>query len=214
MLPFQFRVTEGDVLTRNVRNKSGKRIVEDIFKNYLQRYSLKREDFIHIFFVCDIDGSYFPQESIINDDTFDEFCKPAYTYAPLKNKIFACTKKRDAIVETWSRKRERQNQLVDLPMINGVPFKIYYNSFFLEHVLCRQVDIRKDQKEEIIDSFLDHNDLQDFIHLLEKKSLSLDYFESWKLLRQSDFTLFKSYSNMLIMFNKLDELFNNRTDND
>lgn len=204
----RFKVTGGDVLTDTRRKRSGEEIVQSIFNQYLRKTSLKATDFIHIFQVCDIDGSYFPVDKILADTGFPANCKPSYLYSPGNNSIYVSSKKRGELIKTWEIKRKRQEELISLDKVKGVPFSIYYNSFFLEHVLSGRVDIPEEDKEGIIDAFISNHALAEYDDFFKKKMLAEadEYMESWNNLSLSDFSKFESCSNVFLLLKRLREL--------
>ncbi|MCC4408751.1 hypothetical protein [Limosilactobacillus reuteri] len=199
----KFKIVEGDILTSKPYNKKGENIIKTILNNILKKDYLEKSDFVQIIQLIDIDGIYFPKERIKMTDSFEKNEFPKYRYDRYNKMIHMSSKTFNKTKKVWELKKDRINELINLKSIMNIEYHLYYNSFFLEHVLGGNVDITDYEKSTFIDNFL-NRDLtnEKFMTLLKEKLLSQDYKESWNKMKNSDFLDFDSSSNMYLMFNQ------------
>lgn len=199
----RIKVTHGDVLTKK-SHKSSKELVTDIFKKYKKDNSLETIDFIKLIQICDIDGSYFSDNMFQINNTRNYISGKTYDYSQEQKKIYVKSQnKYDTLRRQWNLKKQRQNELRNTAEIEGVPYQIFYVSLFLEHFLTNKIIVDPEEKDDCIDTYLDNKSLKQFRELLNTRSLSDDYVESWEKL---DIRLDKyaPCSNINILFDSLD----------
>lgn len=181
------KVTNGDILTKDVSGQPDK-LIRQIFTSVLDKTKLQETDFVKIIQICDIDGSFFTDDMFIVDDGRSYYDKKTYEYSPYNNRVYVkSTEDKQRLLRTWGVKKGNQIDLKSTSEIRvsenrSIPFEIYYISLFLEHLLKDDVLIESDEKRDFIETYLDYNDVSNFIDLINTKKLGHDYLSSWELL--------------------------------
>lgn len=200
------KVTDGDILTKKVNNPI--QLVKNSFNYALQKSKLKKTDFVQIFQICDIDGSYFSEEQfIINSQK--EYYDKSYQYSPYgsPNINVPDQKSKESIIATWSTKKHNQDILsttesIDMGNEVIIPYKLFYVSLFLEHLLKNDPLIDPCDKRDCIDDYIDYHKLENFIDLLDSKKNSDEFDESWEILKTNG-GIYNPSSNLNILVNIL-----------
>lgn len=90
--------------------------------------------------------------------------------------------------------------------INGIQYKIYFNSCNLEHVLYNQLkDFTDAEKEEMSDDFAEmyEGKVDEFIDFISNKPIAVEgnYRQTWKFIEKGTNSL-NRFSNMHLIFEK------------
>ena len=132
-----FQVVNTDItseLTNNNMNiitKINNEIKKSISRNYF-----KKSDIIQIIHVVDLDGVYIkPQDVVYHDNEKVEYCSNCIK-----------TKNVDEIIKRNKHKSEILNRLSLTKAINGIPYKIFFFSTNLEHVLHNIQNANREEK--------------------------------------------------------------------
>lgn len=196
------KVTDGDILSK-ANSGNPQRLIEQVFKNQLEKSKLEIEDFVKIIQICDLDGSYFPSDIFITDAKRSYYYNKSYDYSPYNSKVYVKDEERkEKLLNNWSYKRENQKMLFTTTKILNVPYQIFYTSLFLEHILKGDVLIPSEEKRNCIDNYLDYHSLEDFMELLESNKISDNYIESWEELENRE-NYYDACSNLNIFFNEM-----------
>lgn len=190
-------VTHCDITTKEGVNPTNIiKVINNMIKEYRDKYHFKLSDFFKIIHIIDTDGAYISDEKII----FDKNAKdPRYEL----DAIYTANPK--AIQLRNKQKRENVDRLSLLPEINRIPYKAYYMSSCLDHVLYNKLNSTNSEKEEDAYDFAIkyENKLEKFIDFISDSSFSVkkDFKESWNYIKESNNSL-NRYTNIHLNFEK------------
>lgn len=160
----QFIVVHGDITLKD--HVSGDNILKKIneqMEGVKSRYRYSQDDFIKIVHIVDMDGVYISDTDIIEADV-EEI---QYFEDHIDSKCASI------IVERNRRKSDILYKLRKTGKVNGIPYRIYFNSCNLEHVLYGELKDYSDEEKQILsDDFADRYDgkAEEFIEFLELPS--------------------------------------------
>lgn len=201
----EFLVTDGDTLTCS-GPKKGENIVKDLLKSIKSTSKLTNDDFLLIIQITDLDGSYFNSDVHFEDDSSIEG-NPTYEYDDCINKIRINPRYKATTLSSWSRKKDRQDDLSQLNEIDSIPYCLVYNSLYLEHVLISRVPRDYSEKESCIDSFIaSKKTYEDFEIFFKSVNPSETFNDSWDFIKKNNPSDFKAYSNVIHSFDLLDSI--------
>lgn len=168
-------IMHGDITTRrgvypnNIVAKIGNEI-----RAYAKSQHYSAQDFKKIVHIVDTDGAYILDEKIV----FEPECEKT-----LYESDGIHTADQQGIIERNEQKRDNLERLRGTGQIWNVPYKIYYMSCNLDHVLYNKRNSTDEEKEA--DSYLFakkyKNDLDGFVSFMCASDFSVngDYKESW-----------------------------------
>ena len=198
----EFLVTDGDELTSR-GTKKGESIIRDLLKKQKETSKLMNKDFLFIIQITDLDGSYFNADDHFEEDFLIKG-KPSYEYDESTNKIRINPSAKASVMNSWTRKKSRQEELSQLEAIEGIPYCLVYNSLYLEHVLLSRLPRDYNEKENCIDQFLASKvTYEEFERFFESVNPCEDFVDSWDFIKSNDPSDFKAYSNVIHSFNLL-----------
>lgn len=191
------QITDGDITTNDSTTLSN--VIEKI-NNHVKKSMLethyRKSDIIQIVHLVDTDGTFVKDEKI----TYEEVNSTYYTLQDIRTKSVESIKKRNQKKSQILCKLSRKNE------INGTPYKIYYFSCNLEHVLHNIQNATREEKEELADEFSDrfYSKPEEFLKFIndENITLSSDYNQSWEDIKSDDNSL-KRYTNFNLFFKNL-----------
>lgn len=196
-----FEVVGGDITANKYRGT--KKIVNkitDLIKDGGKR-KFRDKDYKEIIHLVDMDGAFISEENIYRDSSLNRF---VYKDDGIHAKHI------ESVIERNNRKQEVLNILVSVDSVLGnVPYRVFYFSCNLEHVLHneRQIDNRIKVKcaERFQDKYID--DLDAFIDLICNSSFSVKkgYKESWDFIKEDNNSI-KRFTNFNLL---LDDYLNN-----
>ena len=185
-------ITHGDITSRNDVNKDN--IVSkigDIVRKYAADYSLKQSDFLEVIHIIDTDGAYISNNSIVEDISIDGI---VYSLTEIRcpNKL--------AIEHRNEKKKENLDRIIYQPTIwKTVPYKVYYMSCNLDHVLYdkQNNDDEGKKSDSLIFSRKYKDDLNGFVDFMTNSEFSVvnDYKESWEFIKKEMHSL-ERHSNL------------------
>ena len=164
--------TEMNVNPGNVVAKIG-----DLVKKYAGR-TFKSADFCQIIHITDTDGAFIPNDAILEDESA---IKPFYSETNIKtyNKI--------GIENRNQRKRENLNRLSSTSEIWSIPYRVYYMSCNLDHVLYGKMNSTDEEKKNDAFSFAKkyRDNIPEFINYISNSDFSVvdSYPQSWQYIR-------------------------------
>lgn len=185
-----FEVVQGDITANaGVRGNNIRRKLTDIINSGGRRKFLKR-DYREIVHLIDTDGAFVSEDYIIEDERFKDF---HYTQEMIYNQ----SKER-----VWIRNQKKQasiNILLSTQKVYGnVPYRMFYFSCNLEHVLHNEISVRDRNKMEYAHRFQDKyaDDEQAFVDFICESdfSVKMDYYDSWDFIMRENNSL-KRYTN-------------------
>lgn len=167
--------TEPGVTPDNIVTK-----IAEAAKQYANIYRIKNEHFQEIIHLVDTDGAYVPDEAVIEDlDAVD----PVYSTTEIR------TKNKAGIETRNMRKRGNLDRLVATNAVWSIPYKVYYMSCNLDHVLYNKLNSTDEEKETDAHAFAKQykDDLPGFLAFVSGSEFSVvnGYKESWSFIRDS-----------------------------
>lgn len=190
----QFVVVHGDITAEDytTHNNIVKKI-NDLIDVIRQRYRYKLTDFLKIIHIVDMDG-VFTKNTVFKADVesvmyyTDRIETKNPEYIEVRNQ-----KKADILFKLCATHR-----------INGIDYRIYFNSCNLEHVLYNELkDFSDEEKEEMSDDFAERYEgkVEEFIQFISNPSFAVDgsYKQTWKFIEKDNNSL-KRYTNMHLIF--------------
>jgi hypothetical protein len=114
-------------------------------KKFLDNNPFKASDFKGIIHIVDMDGAFAPDEVIIDDP---ECKKCSYSDTEIRTDSVDRIKKRNA------QKREALFRLIGTGKVRAIPYRVYYMSCNMDHVLYDKRNSTDEEKE---------NDAYDFV---------------------------------------------------
>ena len=150
-----------------------------VVKRYANNNHFKSKDFQEIIHITDTDGVYIPSNNVIYDELA---AKPVYTLTQIRTANIA------NIVRRNKQKSDNMDRLVSCNKIWNIPYKIYYMSCNLDHVLYDELNTSNEEKEINAYNFAKqyNNDVEGFINYIGHSDFSVvtDYKNSWSYIRQ------------------------------
>lgn len=182
--------TTKGVTTTNILRK-----VAEVVKEYAANNHLNREHFKEIIHIVDTDGVYVSNDLVIEDKNVNE---PIYSLDSIR------CKHKNNIIRRNNQKRSNIDKLIHCGHIwTSIPYKIYYMSTNLEHVLHDIQNATDEEKEELAYQFLKRykNDLNGFIDYICNSSFSVnkEYLDSWSFIKEGTNSLSR-YTNLCLSF--------------
>lgn len=181
--------TEKGINAGNIISKVG-----NVIRLYAKDNHFTKNDFKRIIHITDMDGAYISNENIVENT---ESKKPVYS----ENKIL--TRDKQGIEERNEQKRTNLNRLCGCDEIWNVPYRIFYMSCNLDHVLYNKLNSSDEEKEN--DSFRFAKKYKDktteFLSFISESSFSVvtDYKDSWEYIKK-DLHSLERHSNLGLCF--------------
>ena len=179
-------------------NSSSQNIVRKIdgeVRKYLdQNNGIKRTDIKQIIHLVDTDGTFIKDDFVLEDMNHE---KAFYTMEYIK------TNKRKNIICRNERKSSILNKLYQTNFIGKIPYKVYYFSCNLEHVLhnsqntpCRQKSL---YSYKFVDQYVGRE--KQFVDFISNNSFAVkgEYKDTWKFIKK-DLNSLKRYCNFHLFF--------------
>ena len=192
----KFTVVHGDITLKDYVSMDGilKKIKEQI-DSVKKKYRYETEDFIKIIHLTDTDGVFIEDGDIFpgSQDTIEYFTDN------IETPHIESTSKRN------HRKADILLKLRRTGKINGIPYKIYFNSCNLEHVLYNTLeDFTDEDKQRMSDDFAEkyEGNIDKFIEFVSCSDFTVPgtYQKTWDFIEKSRNSL-KRFSNMSLLFN-------------
>lgn len=189
-------ITHGDITTKDwagTENIVGR--IGNLVKHYAAANHFKAQDFQEVIHIVDTDGAYIPESAVVED----AFCKdPVYSLTEIR------TARPSMICQRNREKREVLSRLIPLKKVWGsIPYRIFYMSSNLDHVLYDKLNSTDDEKEADAYAFAKHyqDNLPGFLSFICDSDFSImgDYKKSWEFIQQELHSL-ERYSNLGILF--------------
>lgn len=189
-------VMHGDITSRldvNVGNIVSQ--IGNVVRGYARDNHFKVTDFQEVIHLIDMDGAYVSEDAIVYDEVAE---KPFYTTTQIRS---ANPKN---IVARNKRKNKNINRICFLSKIWGsIPYRAYYMSANLDHVLYDKLNSADDDKERDAYSFAikykDH--LNEFLTFISESDFSVcdDYKQSWEYIKEEKHSL-ERHTNLGVCF--------------
>lgn len=186
-------IMHGDITTRigvtsqNIVAKVGNEV-----RAYATSNHYKASDFKQIIHIVDTDATYLTEEKIIEDQECEEL---AYQDDGIH------TNDVGKVVSRNKQKSENLYRLRSCGNIWGVPYRVYYMSCNLDHVLYDKRNSTDEEKEQDAYKFAKvyKNNVGAFMNFMCKSSFSVkgDFKESWEFI-EGDMHSIERYTNLPI----------------
>ena len=190
----QFKVVQGDITSDNNTTKDNviKRINE-LIKKLKETYGYQWDDFLQIIHLTDTDGA-FSKDCICEADV-DSI---QYYEDHIDTADVVATERRNA------HKAQILLKLYSTGKVHKIPYRIYFNSCNLEHVLYNELrDFSDEEKERRSDDFSDRyeGNVQEFIDFICGADVAVPgkYKNTWKFIEKDNHSL-QRHSNMRLIF--------------
>ena len=186
------KIMYGDITSQKGINQSNiKARLGNEIKIYAQNNHFKARDVQQIIHLVDMDGAFVNDSAIIEDTTKDKFI---YTFENI------IAPNRQEAIERNERKRENLNILSSRTAVmwNSIPYKIYYMSCNLDHVLHDKPNATDEEKKVNSLTFNDkyYNDIDAFVRFIRESTFSqcTDYKGSWDYIKRNNHSLERNYN--------------------
>ena len=186
-------IMHGDITTRkgvNPQNIVSK--IGDEVKEYAKSQHYKASDFKQIIHIVDTDAAYIPDANIIEDKALVEVSYEddgihTANVEPIKNRN--------------KTKRNNLHRLRTQGTVWGIPYRVYYMSCNLDHVLHSKRNSTDDEKEKDAYAFAKKykGDKDGFVKFIKESSFSVtgDFKESWEFI-EKEMNSIERYTNLCI----------------
>lgn len=186
-------IMHGDITTRN--GATSQNVVSKIgneIKSYAKSNHYKSADFKQIIHIVDTDAAYLLEDKIIEDGENDEL---SYQDDGIH------TNDKEKVISRNKRKTENLFRLRTCGNVWGVPYRVYYMSCNLDHVLYGKRNSSDEEKEQDAYNFakLYRKDVQVFLKYMCDSTFSIkgDFKESWEFI-EKDMHSIERYTNLSI----------------
>ena len=191
----QFVVVHGDITLKDYVSKDD--ILNKINKQIecvKSRYRYVQGDFKMIIHIADTDGVYIPAADIKEADTKGIQYYEDHIEVKDVNKVAERNKQKGDILY----------KLRKTGKINQIPYRIYYNSCNLEHVLYGELKEYSDEEKQILsDDFADRYDgkIDEFIEFISALAVAVPgtYQKTWDYI-EKDRNSLNRHTNMHLIF--------------
>lgn len=195
------KITYGDITSdKTVTPGNIAARIGDLVRGYAKANHYKAADFQEIIHLIDMDGAYIPEDAVLQDTNAE---KPFYTTTGIYtvNPVKIVTRNR--------RKSENIDRICFMDKVWGnVPYKAYYMSSNLDHVLYDKMNSTDEDKENNSFSFAkkykDH--LDDFLTFIIESDFSVcdDFKLSWEYIKEEKHSL-ERHTNLGICFKEINK---------
>lgn len=172
-------ITHCDITTEFGVNSSNIVVkIYDIVKKYAGRV-FKKGDFSKIIHISDTDGTFVPNEAVVEDVSAID---PIYSETEIR------TNKKIGIENRNRRKQDILNRLSSTNEIWGIPYRIYYMSCNLDHALYGKLNSTDDEKTRDSLAFANkyRENIPGFLKYISESEFSVSgsYPRSWQYIRR------------------------------
>ena len=191
----RFVVVHGDITLKDyVSSESILKKLNEQIERVKDRYRYAQDDFLKIIHIADMDGAYIPENHIREADV--EEVQYYEDHIDARNA--------HVIAERNRRKGEILYKLRKTGKINGIPYRIYFNSCNLEHVLYGELRDYSDEEKQILsDDFADRYDgkADEFIDFISAPMIAVPgtYQKTWDYIER-DMNSLNRHTNMHLIF--------------
>lgn len=168
--------------------------IGDEIRGYAKSNHFSKTDFKEIIHIIDMDGAYIPSSSIIQDSSA---LKPIYSLKDIRT----CNKCN--IEQRNHNKSSNINRLCSLSEAWSIPYRAFYMSCNLDHVLYNKLNSTDEEKEN--DSYrfaIKYKDnIPEFLDFITNSDFSVvnGYKESWNFIKQDHHSL-ERFTNLGLCF--------------
>ena len=157
------------VTSQNIISKIGNEV-----RGYAKSHHYTAKDFKQIIHIVDTDGAYIPEDRILEEQDCNEI---------LYESDGIHTLNRQAIIRRNQQKQENLYRLTSTGQIWKIPYKVYYMSCNLDHVLHNKRNSTDEDKEDDAYAFAIRyrKNLEGFVKFICESDFSVEgeYKETW-----------------------------------
>ncbi len=209
----QFYVVKGDITTQDyIEIDQIVKKINDILVMLKSRYGYSFDvdstdsedaatsDYLRIIHITDTDGVFVPETLVQESEVCKEDKKVLYFADHIESYSWQST------VERNRRKSQVLIKLSKVNRIHGIPYKIYYNSCNLEHVLFDILDqLTGEEKMELADAFAEkyEGNVDEFIRFISNPDIAVqgNFQQTWKYIyRSNTANSLQRHTNMHLIF--------------
>ena len=168
--------------------------VAAVVKNYASQNHFIKTDFREIIHISDSDGAFIPNDYIVEDKNARD---PIYSPTEIR------TRSKKGIEQRNEQKSGNLSALAGLREVCGLPYRIYYMSVNLDHVLYGKLNTSDREKEKDSHAFVKkyRGNLPAFIEYISESDFAVkkDYKESWEYIKEERHSL-ERHTNLGLCF--------------
>lgn len=189
-----FAVVNGDITSNEMTKVDNvvKKVGEQV-KFCMNKYKIQKSDVIQVIHLVDADGVFIPDSHICKGNENGFF----YTDEEIKAKHI------EAVSARNERKSKMLEKLIGTGKICAIPYRVYFMSCNLDHVLYNVQNLSDDEKVEYADLFYEKylGKEGEFLNLIEDKTIATEgsYKETWKYI-EKDLNSLHRHSNLHLFF--------------
>ncbi len=183
------QVVHGDITTKEKATSNNiVSLVGSEVKKFMDNNHFKPLDFKGILHIVDMDGAFVPDEAIVEDSECE---KCFYDNTKIR------TNSVERLIKRNLQKRETLFRLIGTGKVRSIPYRIYYMSCNMDHVLYDKRN--SDEKETDAYAFASKykGDIEGFLNFMLDSDFSVggDYKESWNYI-EKDYHSLERYCNL------------------
>lgn len=189
-----FEVVDGDITSSNdVNKKNIKSKITEIIKGGGKR-KFKPSDYLEVIHLVDMDAVFISEDNIYKDQSIDRFIYK-------ENGIYA--RNVESVIKRNNKKKGVLNVLLSTNKVyKSVPYRVFYFSCNLEHVLHDKIEVEEESKIKYARAFQDKyiDDLDGFVDLICNSTFTVDkeYKDSWDFIKKDNNSI-KRFTNFNIL---------------
>lgn len=198
----QFIVVHGDITLKDyvsvdtIRNR-----INDQIERIRNKYRYQYTDFLKMIHIVDTDGVYIPEVDVRLADVEEV----QYNMDHIKTKNPESIRKRNKI------KGDILFKLRKTGKIHNIPYKVYFNSCNLEHLLYGELkDFTDEEKTEMADNFAERYEgkVDEFITFISDSSIAVSgtYQKTWDYIQKEKNSIHR-HTNMNLIFQSCKSIF-------
>lgn len=191
----RFVIVHGDITLKDYVSADHILIkINEQIEGVKNRYRYQQGDFIKIIHIVDMDGVYIPDVNIREADV--EGVRYYEDHIDAQNV--------DSVIDRNKRKGTVLFKLRKTGRVNRIPYRIYFNSCNLEHVLYGELkDFTDEEKQILSDEFADRYEgkVNEFVEFISDSSVAVPgtYQKTWNYM-EKDRNSLNRHSNMHLIF--------------
>lgn len=200
----KFLIVHGDITIKNYITKDNAIIkvneqIKEKLKELKKKYNYSKTDYIKIIHLIDTDGVYISDDKVMQKEGENSNKSKVLYY---EDHIEA--ENVNGIRNRNAKKSEVLFKLRTTKNIDGIQYRVYYNSCNLEHVLYDELkDFTDDEKADMADDFAEEYEgkVEDFIEFISQEDLIAPgtFKQTWRFIEKEKHSL-ERFTNMHLIF--------------
>ncbi|MBU3181025.1 hypothetical protein [Clostridium psychrophilum] len=194
----RFKIINGDITTKNGVNASNiYKKITDYIKEFITGNMYKKSDILNVIHLVDTDGAFINDNLVLKKDVENIEYNTENIYARNIENIKNRNKQKSQILSKLST--------TSIVYVN-LPYKIYFFSSNLEHVIHNKQSVCADEKHKYSERFEDKfiSSPFSFIEFMNNPEFSLnsEYKDTWEFIKKDTNSL-KRYTNFNLYLNTI-----------